>query len=123
MHLTGGTVTDLGWLCAYMFVYAVFPQSTDIITWCRLPPLHLHLFLNWFVKKIVKIHPNTETWYKHFHQQPSEYHGGDWQGPQLYRLSRSDSTDFLRDLLETDAAPAEAMLYFNAMLSFIQVEH
>jgi len=74
----------------YVRSYAVFPQNIPIINWCRLPPLHLLLFLNWFIKHLLKLCPQVSAWYKHFHQLPSEYHGGDWQGNQLQRLSRDD---------------------------------
>jgi len=76
--------------CVFVCSYAVFPQNTPIISWCRLPPLHILLFLNWYIKKIIKLCPTATAWYQHFHQKPSEYHGGDFQGNQLQRLSRDD---------------------------------
>lgn len=58
----------------------VFPQSTDVISWCRLPEVHLHLHLNWYIAKIEKAHPIISEWYLKFHQTRSDYHGGDFQG-------------------------------------------
>lgn len=61
---------------------AMFPQTTQIISWCRLPQVHLHLSLNWYIDRIEKQHPQISSWYQTFHQTRSDYHGGDFQGPQ-----------------------------------------
>ena len=99
------------------------PQSTPIISWCRMPQLHLHLHLNYYIHWVVKLHPATAMWYKHFNQTPSEFHGGDFQGPQLHRLSRRDSFVYLRELLVRTSAPPNVMLFFEAMAAFIDLEH
>ncbi len=100
----------------------VFPQNSPIISWCRLPPLHLHLFHNWFINHIVRLHPPAADWYHHFHQIRSDYHGGDFQGPQLYRLTRPDSLEYLHRLL-SEAAADSAILFFDTMTAFVDVQH
>ena len=99
----------------------LFPQKSRIIAWCRLPSLHLFLFVNWFIHHIVRLYPSAADWYRHYHQLPSEYHSGDFQGPQLHRLTRSDSLQYLRELLT--AAPPDALLFFDAMQAFVAVQH
>ena len=69
----------------------IFPQDDDIISWCRIPQLHCHLFINWFLKQIAK-YIDIDPWNSHFHQTRSNYHNHDFDGPQLYRLTRSDGT-------------------------------
>ena len=41
-----------------------FPQSTDIISVIRIPQVHWHLHLNYYIiKQIKKLAPIIETWY------------------------------------------------------------
>ena len=98
-----------------------FPQNTHIISWCRLPQLHLRLHLNWYIHKMCKIHQETSAWYKHFHQEPSDFHGGDFQGPQLKRLTQEDSIKYLQQLLVDTSAPPDVMLFFVAMVALIKL--
>jgi len=67
----------------------VFPQDIHIIEWCKLPQLHCHLFLNWFINHIER-YMELSKWFSLFNQTRSDYHGGDFNGPQLYRLTRTD---------------------------------
>ena len=40
-----------------------FPQSTDIISFIRIPQVHSYLHLNYYIKNIKKLAPIIETWY------------------------------------------------------------
>lgn len=97
----------------------LFPQSSLVITWCRLPQLHLRLHLNWYIHKMHHLKPGISEWYLHFHQKPSDYHGGDFQGPQLRRLSQDGSINYLRNLI-VDAHP-DVILFFDAMVALINL--
>jgi len=98
------------------------PKTLSPIRWLRLPQLHLHLLGNWFIKRLTDVFADTPLWYKHFHQQPSEYHGGDFEGNQLHRLSRADSMQYLRRFIIKDGPPS-ALLFLNAYEAFVQLEH
>ncbi len=59
--------------------------------------------------------------YKSFNQTRSDFHGGNFQGPQLHRLTRPDSLAVLKELLENTNASAEVLLFHNAMILFVEV--
>ncbi len=102
---------------------SVFPQATAIITWCRFPELHLHLHINWYLHRMERVHPAIVEWYQHFNQTRSDFHGGDFAGPQIRRLSRPDSMQYLKTLLKTTSAAPDTLLYYNAMAAFIELEN
>ncbi len=101
---------------------SIYPQSTPIISWCRFPELHIHLHLNWYVRRMEHLLPAVAEWYLSFNQTRSEYHGGDFQGPQLRRLTQRDCLASLKNLLTTRAASKEVHLYFNAMCAFVTLK-
>ena len=76
-----------------------FPDDTLIITWSRLPELHLFLHVNYYIDNICRCHPPATAWYEHYHQTRSPFHGEAFQGPQLRRLTRKDSMEYLEKLL------------------------
>ena len=100
----------------------IFPQSTIIISWCRFPELHIHLHLNWYVHRMERLLPAVAEWYLSFNQTRSEYHGGDFQGPQLRRLTQRDCITSLKNLVTARAASKEVHLYFNAMCAFVTLK-
>ena len=100
----------------------LFPQKSPVISWCRLPQLHLHLHLDWYFAKMRALHPQVVDWYRHFHQTPSDFHGGAFQGPQLQRLTRNDSMLYLKQLLNKTEASPHVILYFNAMEAFVALK-
>ena len=55
------------------------------------------------------------------HQTRNEFHGGDFAGPQLRRLTDADSMQFLQKLLQTAAAPQHAILFFDAMAALVSL--
>ncbi len=67
-----------------------------------------------------KHHPLV-AWFQRFHQIPDAHHGGDFAGPQLQRLAKDDSINFLRELLKATSASKDVWLYFNAMLALIKL--
>ena len=74
----------------------LFPQKSSVISWCRLPQLHLHLHLNWYIHAMERLHHPVVDWYRHFRQKPFDFRGGDFQGPQLQRLTKDDSMTYLK---------------------------
>jgi len=100
----------------------LFPQKSPVISWCRLPQFHLHLHLNWYIHAMVRLHHPVVDWYRHFHQKPSYFHGGDFQGPQLHRLTKDDSMTFLKRLLDETEAVLGVILLFNAMRTFVALK-
>ena len=73
-----------------------FPQKTDMITFIRLPELHLHLHVNWYITRIEKLVPFISKWYIDLHQTRSDFHGGDFQG-----MHGSASGSNMREMLLT----------------------
>jgi len=69
-----------------------------------------------------KLHPPVVDWYPHFHQKPSDFHGGDFQGPQLQRLTQDDSITYLKGLLDNTKAVPAVILLFNAMRAFVDLK-
>lgn len=100
---------------------SIFPQTIPVLDFAPLPELHLWLVLNWFIKKIVACHPAAESWYLHYHQLPNEYHGGQFNGPQLHRLTRDNSLEYLDGLLKS--ADADATLFYDAMCHLVKLQH
>ncbi len=88
----------------------MYPQNKPIITWMRLPQVHLTLHFNWYIDKMEGLHPCVAEWQQHFHQVRSEYHGSGFEGPQIRRLIKSDSMRFLKELLEATSAAKGAWL-------------
>ncbi len=70
-----------------------------------------------------KLHSAISEWYLHFHQTPSLFHGGDWQGPHLHRLEKADSMMYLKELLQKTSASPQVFQYFNAMQAFVDLRH
>ncbi len=100
----------------------LFPQSTPIISWCRMPRVHLRLHYNWFIDRMEKYHSPLAEWYKHYNQIRSEFHGRAFEGPQLRRLTKADSIKYLQELLTETSAPKVVWLFFNAMKALVQLD-
>ncbi len=47
---------------------------------------------------------------------------GDFQYPHLRLLTRTDSIDYLQNLLQSTSAPPSAMLFFDAMVAFVRLK-
>ena len=72
-----------------------------------------------YIDRIEKLVPETKNWYKAFNQTRSDYHGGDFDGPQLRRLMKQDSLNHLRQLLSDQNANSDCMSFYDAMISFV----
>lgn len=101
---------------------ALFPQSTEIITWCRLPQLHLHLHLNWYIEAMERRLPAVRRWYLEYNQTKADFHGQQFQGPQLQRLTKPDSLKSLHKLLMQERADNDVWLFYNAMIAFVELK-